>query len=245
MNAWSRAADIAAPREPMPLPTLPPTVAPYAPWPRPRRQEDYEYDDEDEYDNENEYDDEGEYKEDKKSKKKKSKKSKKSKKKSKKDKTGTTTDHAAPSDGSWSRATATWYTSYPKCCHDKSADQTECRDNSGCRWEGYFKAFPNKQPKEWVEKTDIVAFYTSPNDKNRSEWDSKWKNKKLRIKNPKTGKTMEVTVYDTCDDGDCGGCCSRNADRNGGTLIDLEEHTARRFYDGKIEDLTAIEWQLV
>jgi len=50
---------------------------------------------------------------------------------------------------------------------------------------------------------------------------------------------------DTCDDGDCSGCCSKNANKNGGTLVDLEYHSAKRFYGGKIEGLAPIEWKVV
>jgi len=147
--------------------------------------------------------------------------------------------------GDWNKATATWYTSYPECCHDKSVDQTECEDYSGCKWEGMFAAFDDKKPKSWVESNNIVAFYASPNSQNRKEWDKKWKNKQLVIRNPKTGKELQVTVVDTCDDSDCSGCCSKNANKNGGFLIDLEKNTAQRFYDGNVEDLTAIEWRAI
>lgn len=100
------------------------------------------------------------------------------------------------------------------------------------------------------------------------EWESKWNGKQLRLKNPDSGETLEVTVrapsgcaprrcrhpvavaalspagccgaatrlpparpqvIDTCDDSDCGGCCTRNASLHGGMLIDLEWHTAKRF----------------
>ena len=146
--------------------------------------------------------------------------------------------------GTWQKATATYYTSYPECCDDKTADQTECRDYSGCKYQGQFAAFSEKKSKSWVQKNDIVAFYQAPNSKNRKEWGSKWKNKRLRIRNPKNGKTMEVAVVDTCDDGDCGGCCSKNANRNGGYLVDLEWHTAKRFYDtNNPPGMQTIEWQ--
>lgn len=147
--------------------------------------------------------------------------------------------------GNWSRATATWYTSYPECCTDKKADQSECEDYSGCKYQGMFAAFDDKKSKSWVEENNIVAFYEAPNSKNRKEWKKKWKNKKLSIRNPKTGKELDVTVVDTCDDDDCNGCCSKNANKNGGFLIDLEKNTARRFFDGKIQDFGAIEWRTI
>lgn len=151
-----------------------------------------------------------------------------------------------PAPKPWNLATATYYSSYPECCSNKAADQTECRDYSGCKYEGKFAAFGDKKmDKKWVENTNIVAFYQSPNSKNRQEWSSKWKNKKIRLRNPKTKKVMEAVILDTCDDGDCNGCCSTNANRNGGYLVDLEINTAKRFYDGKLVGLGPIEWQIV
>ena len=147
--------------------------------------------------------------------------------------------------GSWKKATATWYSSYPECCHDKKADQSECEDYSGCKYEGMFAAFDGKKSKEWVQQNNIVAFYESPNSSNRKEWGKKWKNKKIRLRNPKTGKTLDATVVDTCDDKDCSGCCTKNAKKNGGYLVDLEANTAKRFYGGKPVDMAGIEWQLI
>lgn len=158
---------------------------------------------------------------------------------------GNDNDPAPSGGGSWKKATATWYSSYPECCHDKNADQTECDDYSGCKYEGQFAAFDGKKSKDWVQSNNIVAFYEAPNSSNRKNWDKKWKNKKLRIRNPKNGKTLDVTVVDTCDDDDCKGCCSKNAQKNGGYLIDLEKNTAKRFYGGKVEDMSAIEWQVL
>ncbi len=42
--------------------------------------------------------------------------------------------------------------------------------------------------------------------------------KKIRL--TKNNKTFTATIYDTCSDKDCNGCCSENA-RNG-YLVDLE-----------------------
>jgi hypothetical protein len=146
----------------------------------------------------------------------------------------------------WKKATATWYTSYPECCKPGfKGDKSECSDYSGCKYQGMFAAFNGKKSENWVKENNIVAVYQSPNSENRKMWGTKWKNKRMRIRNPATGKVMEVTVVDTCDDGDCGGCCTRNASKNGGTLIDLERHTAFRFYDGKIQDFTTIEYQVI
>ena len=49
-------------------------------------------------------------------------------------------------------------------------------------------------------------------------------------------RTMVVTVYDTCADSDCCGCCTRNQSTND-ALIDLESYTNARWGlpDGVIE----------
>lgn len=47
-------------------------------------------------------------------------------------------------------------------------------------------------------------------------------------------------VVDTCDDNDCSGCCTANAKRNGGTLIDLEINTARRFWGKASLELSVV-----
>ena len=149
--------------------------------------------------------------------------------------------------GGWNRATATHYTSYPECCRNKSANQSECKYYNGCKWEGAFAAFNERKPREWVESNNIVAFYQSPNDRNRKDWAKKWKLKKIMLRNPRTGKEMEATIVDTCDDSDCPktSCCSTNANKNGGTLVDLEYNTAKRFYGGKLPGLEPIEWRVL
>ena len=154
---------------------------------------------------------------------------------------------AAAAGGKWGRATATYYTSYPECCDNPKADQTECRDYSGCKYAGLFAAFNGKKSKKWVQDNNIVAVFEAPNDRNRKEWGKKWKGKKLQIRNPKTNKVMEVTAVDTCDDGDTKNAdCTRNANKyGGGMLIDLEYNTAKRFYDGKIDGMAAIDWRAI
>lgn len=51
-------------------------------------------------------------------------------------------------------------------------------------------------------------------------------------------------VLDTCSDSDCGGCCTRNARHHGGVLIDLEYHTARRFWGEGVHRMGEVQWQL-
>ncbi|KAL4420742.1 hypothetical protein ABPG75_010398 [Micractinium tetrahymenae] len=131
------------------------------------------------------------------------------------------------------------------CTRLDDADRSECDDYSGCKWEGQFAALNGKQSKSWVKKTNIVSFFESPNSQNRKGWDRKWKNKTLRIRNPDTGKTLDVKVLDTCDDADCDGCCTQNANKNGGHLVDLEYYTAQRFWGSHIRGMAAIEFQVL
>lgn len=151
----------------------------------------------------------------------------------------------AGGSGAWGTAMATYYNSYPACCHDKSADQSECEDYSGCKYQGMFAAFDGKKTEAWVKANNIVAFYQAPNATNRKEWPKKWKNKKLYIrKEGDTGNGMLVTIVDTCDDGDCSGCCSKNAKKGGGYLVDLEYNTAKKFWGKSIPGTKKIQWRL-
>jgi hypothetical protein len=78
-----------------------------------------------------------------------------------------------------------------------------------------------------------------------SSWRRDWNGKKLRLKNLSNGQTLDVQVVDTCGDHDCGGCCTRNAKQRGGdTLIDLEYHTAKRFYGGRPTN-SKIQYQIL
>lgn len=150
--------------------------------------------------------------------------------------------------GPWKKATATVFNSYPACCrdapnYDPRADKTECSDNSGCKWMGQLAALEGKQSFDWVKSTDIAAFFEL--GQTEGSWADKWKNKKLGIRNPKTGKTMVVTVLDRCYDGDCRGCCSANAKQYGNnTVVDLEYYTSERFWGpGKFSGMEPIEWK--
>lgn len=146
--------------------------------------------------------------------------------------------------GEWKKATATFYHSYPPCCPDSptyssGASKSECDDYSGCKWMGQFAAV-GKKSYDWVKSNDIAAFFETGG---AGSWKSKWANKSIQIRNPSSGKTMNVLIADTCGDGDCGGCCTANANKNGGTLIDLEYHTAKRFWGSSVPGLTSIEWR--
>ena len=77
--------------------------------------------------------------------------------------------------------------------------------------------------------------------------EQKYARKSLNVHDPKTGTQFVVQVVDTCGDGDCGGCCTRNA-KPSGNLIDMEYWTVMRHFNvsdpGDAADGTLC-WQLV
>ncbi|PRW57035.1 hypothetical protein C2E21_4319 [Chlorella sorokiniana] len=117
----------------------------------------------------------------------------------------------------WRKATATYFNAYPACCTNDEADSTECDDYSGCEWAGQFAGVSGKKSRSWVREHNIVALFEAGRSK----------------------------VLDTCADDDCEGCCTSNARKNGGFLIDLEATTAERFWEGEVQGLAAIQWQVV
>jgi len=131
-------------------------------------------------------------------------------------------------------ANGTSYASYASCCqkspnYDPHAPTTECTQDSACKYVGEFDALGHKS-YEYVQSTNIVSFYsTNPTH----SYDS-LKNKYIWIKNPKNGIVLKAIVGDTCWDGDCsqGQCCSDNARKGGGYLIDIEMNTLARFSPG-------------
>jgi hypothetical protein len=121
----------------------------------------------------------------------------------------------------WKQASLTYYESYPRCCDDPNyPDPTECEEFNGCAYQGDF-AFISHQTLDWVKSHDICALFSTHGD-----IDS-FANKKIRI--DAQGKTVECTVYDTCSDADCGGCCTKNAGTSG-YLLDMEYWTVLRHY---------------
>jgi hypothetical protein len=111
----------------------------------------------------------------------------------------------------WKTGSKTNYTSYPE------PGSEECIVYSGCKYEGRFSACPGKQSIAWVKAQNIAAFF--PDFASVRLHD-------LCIR--AGGKTMVVTVYDTCADSDCNGCCTRNQGQ-ADALIDLESFTNARF----------------
>eukprot|EP00927_Polykrikos_kofoidii_P060299 TRINITY_DN55310_c0_g1_i1.p2 TRINITY_DN55310_c0_g1~~TRINITY_DN55310_c0_g1_i1.p2 ORF type:complete len:199 (-),score=32.81 TRINITY_DN55310_c0_g1_i1:242-775(-) len=134
----------------------------------------------------------------------------------------------------WNEATWTAYESWPRCCkgspnYDPSAPTDECTEDSGCSYQGQF-AYHQCSGKDgacslhWVRGHDIVSFFTTSGEHKH------YKDKRIRLQ--AKGKTVEVLVADTCGDGDCDGCCTRNAKKHGGSLIDMEFYTVQRYWPG-------------
>ena len=119
----------------------------------------------------------------------------------------------------WQTANKTNYTSYPE------PGSEECIKYSGCKYQGQFSACGDeRKPLAWVKAHNIAAFFPLGR--------MALHNLCLRA----GGKTMVVTVFDTCGDHDCNGCCTRNRG-DAAALIDLESFTNARFGvpDGRIE----------
>ncbi|MET0792801.1 MAG: hypothetical protein ABW061_14875, partial [Polyangiaceae bacterium] len=115
-------------------------------------------------------------------------------------------------------ANKTNYTSYPEPGSD------ECVKFSGCEYEGLFAACDGKQSLDWVKAHNIVAAFPLAG-------------LELHDLCLKSGnKTIVVTVYDTCGDDDCDGCCTENKG-NKDELIDIESFTDQRWgvEDGPIQ----------
>jgi hypothetical protein len=114
----------------------------------------------------------------------------------------------------WRPAEMTNFTSYP------DPGSAECIQFSGCKYEGMFAAFGSEvKSMQWVMDHNIAAVHEKDFDN--------YVGKTLRLR--QDGKMIDVVVYDECADTDCNGCCTRNADRNGGFLIDIEIFTFMRF----------------
>ena len=187
-----------------------------------------------------------------------SNKKKKKKKKSKKGGTSETTTSSG-SGGEWKSAYATYYNSYPDCCpkspsYRASADKGECDDYSGCKYMGQFSGISGKLSFDQVKKRNIVSFYDAKNQKSgecaKQNKECKWwntnvKGKKIIVKHPTTGKEIIVEALDTCNDADTDNKdCTKNAGKGGGTLIDFEIFTAKRFWGGKAKN-GKIQWKFM
>lgn len=118
----------------------------------------------------------------------------------------------------WKSAKKTNYESYPAPGSD------ECVKYHGCDYLGQFQACRNTMPESWVKSHDIAAVFPLQGLELH------------RLCLRSGGKTIVVTAIDTCGDGDCGGCCTKNRG-NADRLVDLEKYTNQRFgvADGNIE----------
>jgi hypothetical protein len=120
----------------------------------------------------------------------------------------------------WKPGAKTNFTSYP------DPGSAECVQYNGCMWEGQFAACDAKEPLAWVMSHNIVAAF--PDFQSLELHD-------LCLKSS-SGKTIVVTVLDTCADSDCSGCCTRNKG-SADELIDVESFTNARWgvADGRIQ----------
>jgi hypothetical protein len=119
----------------------------------------------------------------------------------------------------WKTAQKTNYTSYPE------PGSRECIEFNGCMWQGQFAACNGTKAQDWVAAHNIVAAFPD------------FASLELHDLCLRSGdKTIVVTVYDTCGDADCSGCCTENK-RDAAELIDIESYTDQRWgvQDGRIE----------
>ena len=126
-------------------------------------------------------------------------------------------------DLDWRSGRKTWFESYP------DPDSDECNNNGGCMWAGKFAACGEKKTEAWVMEHNIVAAYPDFMDLRLHDLCLRYED-----------RYIIVTVYDTCSDNDCSGCCSRNQDGKD-QLIDMEKYTNRR-WGVKPEGNATISW---
>jgi hypothetical protein len=140
--------------------------------------------------------------------------------------TSTGTGGAAPTSAcddpalTWKTGAKTNFTSYP------TPGSAECIQYSGCMYEGEFAGCDQTEPLAWVMSHNIVAAFPDF---------TALKLHDLCLKSS-TGKTIVVTVLDTCGDSDCNGCCTQNKG-TAAELIDVESFTDMRWGvpDGRIQ----------
>ncbi|HEY6722834.1 MAG TPA: hypothetical protein VI197_02350 [Polyangiaceae bacterium] len=118
----------------------------------------------------------------------------------------------------WKSGRKTNYTSYP----DPGSE--ECIVYNGCEWAGWFAHCDDQQSEAWVAEHDIAAMFP----------DAGYELHDICVRSG--DRTMIVTVYDTCGDSDCDGCCTENKG-DADALIDLESFTNTRWGlpDGAVE----------
>ena len=128
----------------------------------------------------------------------------------------------------WKVASNTKFESYP-------TNAKECKKFNGCEYLGKFAGFKGKLTKSEVPKRNIVAFFDNNHqsrwDGNMPWWNKFVKGKVLEVRRADgKGEPMRIDILDTCANKDCKGCCSKNANKQTGILLDFEVHTAKRFW---------------
>jgi hypothetical protein len=129
------------------------------------------------------------------------------------------------SDAHW-----TYYSSYAPCCvnspnYDPTYVTTECLFYNACAHTGELAAL-GKRSFDFVNTHNLIAFYDD-SDPGGATYNAKYANRFITITGTCNGQTKTITAItsDTCNNNDCGGCCSRNANPATGFLIDMERLT--------------------
>jgi hypothetical protein len=129
-----------------------------------------------------------------------------------------------------SSATWTYYSSYAPCCvnnanYDPTYVTTECLFYNACAHTGTFAAIGTRS-YDFVNSNNMIAFYDD-GDPGGGTFNAKYANRFITITGTCNGQTKTITaiVADTCNNNDCGGCCSRNSNPSSGFLIDMERQT--------------------
>lgn len=122
-------------------------------------------------------------------------------------------DRCADAALTWHTGNKTNYTSYPE------PGSAECIEFSGCKYRGMFAACEGTKSEDWVSKHNIVAIF--PDLRSHELHD-------LCLRKVDGSHAIIVTVYDTCSDSDCDGCCTQNRG-NADALIDVEHYTDERW----------------
>lgn len=105
---------------------------------------------------------------------------------------------------------------------------------SACDYTGSF-AYAGQRDYDWVSQTDLIAFFSTNGD------NASYGNKKIKIK--ANTKTVTAWIVDTCGDGDCDNCCTKNAQPSG-YLVDMESHTVERHFGSLDEAFGEVCWKL-
>ena len=125
-------------------------------------------------------------------------------------------------------ASFTYYDSYPACCPDNpnynpKASTEECDDYSGCKYSGDFAAIGHKS-FSYVKSNNLIAFYDN-SDPSGKKFMTNYGGKQIKLTKGTVSFTAQIA--DTCGNGDCNNCCSKNSQPTG-FLVDMEYYTLIR-----------------